>query len=324
MKTSTVTTRVSVLDLKPEVAEVAAEVVAGLTGDDKKLSPKFFYDETGSKLFEAITELPEYYLTRTELSIFDAHLPGMAQAMDDGVCVVEYGSGSSLKIRKVLCEVDAGAYVPVDISGEHLMDMARILAGDFPGLPIYPTCADFTGPFELPLPVKDMPKVGFFPGSSIGNFEPDAASAFLSQVGETLGPGGQLLIGVDLKKDVAVLEAAYDDAQGITAEFNLNMLRNLSGLLDADLDPVRFAHRAHFNREIGAIQMFLDVKEAHEVNIGGERIRFRAGESIHTENSFKYEPEEFLALARRARFSRREMWTDPREWFAVFLLEAAA
>ncbi|MGD8830609.1 MAG: L-histidine N(alpha)-methyltransferase [Pseudomonadales bacterium] len=312
----------AVFDQKPESADVEAEVLAGLTASPKRLSPKFFYDERGSKLFEAITELPEYYPTRTELAIFDAHMETIAASVAPHSCLVEYGSGSSLKIRKVLEEVAPAAYVPVDISREHLMAMAETLQADFPELAIYPTCADFTGDFELPPEVLQMPKVGFFPGSSIGNFEPNSALAFLSRITSTVGAGGRLIIGVDLKKDAAVLEAAYDDAAGVTAAFNLNVLTHLARVLNVDLDPSRFAHRAVYNAELGAVQMFLDVLETHEVTIGGTRIHFEAGESVHTENSFKYEPEEFLALAGRAGFTRIGLWTDPRAWFAVFLLEA--
>ena len=313
-----------VFDLKPEAADVEAEVLAGLRLAEKTLSPKFFYNERGSELFEAITRLPEYYLTRTELSIFDASLDELAKAVPKGSCVVEYGSGSSLKIRKVLEAIDPSAYVPVDISGEHLVAQSRALSADFPGLAVYPTCADFTSAFELPAPVAGVPKVGFFPGSSIGNFLPEDAAAFLGRIAHTLGSGGKLIIGVDLKKDVAVLEAAYDDAAGVTAEFNLNLLAHLGEMLSIDLDQSRFAHRAEYNVELGAIQMFLDVRESHEVVIGGETISFTAGEAIHTENSFKYEPEEFLALAASAGFAEIGRWSDPKQWFAVFLLEVAS
>lgn len=316
--------RFEFFDRKPEPADLQAEVLSGLRSSAKWLHPKFFYDEAGSKLFEAITELPEYYPTRTELEIFDANLDVLAESLAPGGCVVEYGSGSSLKIRKVLSAVAPAAYVPVDISGDHLLAMARTLAADFPELAIYPTCADFTGVFELPPPVSGMTKIGFFPGSSIGNFVPEDALALLKQIATTLSVGSRLIIGVDLKKDVAVLEAAYDDAAGVTAAFNLNLLSHLGEVLGVDLDTSRFAHRARFNEQIGAIQMFLDVLESHEVAIGGETIRFEAGEAIHTENSFKYEPNEFLDLAGAAGFRKVGSWTDPKDWFAVFLLEVAA
>jgi dimethylhistidine N-methyltransferase len=300
---------------------VEAEVLRGLKAARKQLSPKFFYDEKGSKLFEAITELPEYYLTRTELAIFDASLQELAAAIPERSCVIEYGSGSSLKIRKVLQAIEPAAYVPVDISGEHMADMARSLAADFPDLAIYPTCADFTSSFELPPPVANMSKVGFFPGSSIGNFEPVQAAAFLGRVATTLGPGGKLIIGVDLKKDVDVLEAAYDDAAGVTAEFNLNVINHLGETLGIDLDASRFSHRAEYNAEVGAIQMFLDVLESHEVTLAGQSIELQAGEAIHTENSFKYDPAEFLALVADAGFREAGRWTDEKGWFAVYLLE---
>ncbi len=309
-----------VFDLKPEPADITAEVLAGLEQPEKALSPKFFYNEKGSALFETITQLPEYYLTRTELAIFDAHLDELAALVPSESCVVEYGSGTSLKIRKVLESLAPRAYVPVDISGAHLIAMAKQLATDFPDLAIYPTCADFTADFELPPPVERLVKVGFFPGSSIGNFNPKQAEAFLARVSHTLGPAGRLIIGVDLKKDVGLLEAAYDDAAGVTAEFNLNLLSHLGEVLDADLAPERFAHRAEYNVELGAIQMFLDVLETHTVEIAEESIHFKAGEAIHTENSFKYDADEFLGLATRAGFEKLGCWQDPKGWFAVFLL----
>lgn len=299
-----------------------AEVIAGLSRSQKSLPPKYFYDEVGSKLFEAITALPEYYPTRTELEIFDDSMAAIADCIGPGVCVVEYGSGSSLKIRKVLEQVEALAYVPVDISREHLIASAAELVADFAELQVYPTCADFTGAFDLSAPVAAMPKVGFFPGSSIGNFDPDTAEDFLMTVRETLGAGARLIIGVDLKKDPQILESAYDDAAGVTAEFNLNLLSHLTRALGTPFDPERFRHRAIYNAEIGAVQMFLDVVESHEVVIGAERIHFQAGESIHTENSFKFDPEDFVQLAQRAGFGELSRWTDQRDWYAVYLFEA--
>ncbi len=311
-------------DRKPPATDVEAEVIEGLSETRKRLPPKFFYDEAGSKLFESITMLPEYYLTRTELEIFERYLEVMASSIGPGVCVVEYGSGSNLKIRKLLEQVRPLAYVPVDISREHLIDSAVDLAADFPELQIYPTCADFTGAFALPAPVAHLPKVGFFPGSSIGNFQPDDAEAFLAQVRETLGVDARLIIGVDLKKSPEILEAAYNDARGITADFNLNLLTHLAAVLGVQFVPARFRHRAIYNSEIGAVQMFLDVVDTHEVEIGEVQIRFESGESVHTENSFKYEPEEFLRLATRAGFRETGRWTDPQDRFAVFLLEVSA
>lgn len=310
-------------DCKPDVLDVREEVLGGLCSEAKSIPPKYFYDERGSRLFEAITRLPEYYLTRTELSVLDACLEDIALAVGDDLCVVEYGSGSSAKIRKVLERIAARAYVPVDISGEHLVQMAKSLQGDFPALDIYPTCADFTHRFPLPEPVAAHSKVGFFPGSSIGNFDPPAAQAFLAAARETLGAGSHFVVGVDLKKPVAVLESAYDDSQGVTAAFNLNVLRHLGELLDADLDTDRFRHCSSYNPQLGCVQMFLEVIDDHAVNVAGQEIRFVGGERIHTENSFKYDPQEFLALAAAGGYQLVEGWTDSADWFAVYLLEAA-
>ncbi len=305
------------------MADVKAEVLEGLLGPAKTLHPKYFYDEQGSRLFEAITRLPEYYLTRSELEIFDAHLSDISSRVPGQSCIVEYGSGSSLKIRKVIEELDPAAYVPVDISREHMVAMAEALARDFPDLAIYPTCADFTDTFALPPPVAGLTKVGFFPGSSIGNFSPADAVGFLQRMAKTLGAGARLIIGVDLKKDPAVLEAAYDDAAGVTAEFNLNLIRHLGEVLHADLNPDRFRHRAVYNESLGAVQMFLDVRDSHDVLIGDRLVHFEAGEAIHTENSFKYDPADFLELVAGAGFAEVAGWTDRKGWFSVFLLEVA-
>lgn len=314
--------RFAFFDLKPHAADMREEVLAGLAGEPKRLSPKYFYDETGSELFERITRLPEYYLTRTEMALFDAYLDDIARALGDGVCLVEYGAGTTLKIRKLLERLRPAAYVPVDISGEHLEAQTRELHADFPWLDLFPTCADFTGPFALPEPVADLPKVGFFPGSSIGNFDPDGAETFLHNVHDTLGSGGRLLVGIDRKKDPAVIEAAYNDAQGITAAFNLNVLRHINERLDADFDLDAFAHEARFDPEQGCLQMFLKSREAQTVHVGGVAVSFAAGERIHTENSFKYRPEEFGALAERGGFLVDSWWTDEAERFALFLLRA--
>ncbi|MEZ5558574.1 MAG: L-histidine N(alpha)-methyltransferase [Pseudomonadales bacterium] len=310
-------------DLKPPPGDMHAEVHAGLTGPTKRLPPKYFYDATGSKLFEAITRLPEYYLTRTELGLFDRYQDELAAALGDGVCLVEYGSGSSRKIRKVLERARPLAYVPVDISGDHLAAQARTLVADFPWLQVYPTCADYSQPFALPEPVARLTKVGFFPGSSIGNFEPAAAEAFLRNARRTLGARSRLLIGVDRKKDVRVLEAAYDDAEGVTAAFNLNMLSHLNAALGCDFDLSGFRHEANYNHALGCVQMHLRSLRQQRVRIGDAVVTFAAGERIHTENSFKYHPEEFTALAGRAGFDVKDWWTDERGWFATFLLEAS-
>lgn len=310
-------------DLKPETRSVRAEVLRGLSKPEKTISPKYFYDEVGSQLFEQITELPEYYLTRTEIALFDTYSDAISAYLGHGGALVEYGSGSSRKIRKMLESVRPVAYVPVDISGDHLQENAKSLQKDFPWLSLYPVCTDFSAAFALPAPVRALEKTGFFPGSSIGNFEPESAVGLLSNIRATLGSGSHLLLGVDRKKDKALLEAAYDDAAGVTAAFNLNMLTHLNETLGADFDLQAFQHEAHYNSELGCVQMFLRSLCAQSVDIGGAQLSFAKDELIHTENSFKYHPDEFEALALRAGFAKTDFWTDANSWYSVFLLEVA-
>ena len=309
-------------DHKPDTSAVLDEVLTGLKQRPRTISPKFFYDEHGSRLFEAITELPEYYPTRTELSVFDACLPAIADVLGTGWCLVEYGAGSTKKVRKLLEVLKPAAYLPVDISTDHLRDQSRDLHRDFPGLEVYPTGADFTTAFELPEVVDGLTKVGFFPGSSIGNFEPSGASAFLRNVSVTLGAGGYLIVGIDRKKDTQVLEAAYNDAAGVTAEFNLNLLNHLNHLLGADFDVDAFAHRAHYNDELGCIQMFLESRIEQSVHLAGHTIDLTAGERIHTENSYKYHLDDFTQLAADSGFDTVQAWSDARDYFSVVLLKA--
>lgn len=309
------------LDQKPQLGSMRDEVVAGLSATPKTLSPKYFYDAVGSELFEQITELPEYYLTRTEIALFDRYSDAIADAVGRGGCLVEYGSGSNRKIRKLLESAAPAAYVPVDISGEHLEQNARALQADFPDLALYPICADITEPFALPLAVAGLTKIGFFPGSSIGNFEPRAAVRLLKIIRDTLGAGQYLLLGIDRKKDPSVLEAAYDDAAGVTAAFNLNSLSHLNDQLGADFDLTAFQHRASYNETLGCVQMFLQAKSAQRVHIDGAVIEIAAGEHIHTENSFKYHPQEFEALAAEAGYGKEAFWTDDKERYSVFLFK---
>lgn len=307
-------------DFKPHATDMADEVLRGLSATPKMLSPKYFYDARGSALFEQITELEEYYPTRTEMGLFDQHLPEIGARLGHDVCVIEYGSGSSKKIRKVLESITPVAYVPVDISGEHLQANARRLYEDFPWIHMYPVCADMTQSFELPPPAAQHRLAGFFPGSSIGNFSKPDARQFLQHVRDTVGTDGALIIGVDRKKDPAVLEAAYNDAQGVTAQFNLNALEHINTALGTDFDTGAFEHRALYNEAKGCIQMFLESTRAQVVTLAGARIDIGAGERIHTENSYKYDPEEFLALAADAGFAQDGHWTDARDWFSLFLL----
>lgn len=308
-------------DYEPAVGVVAAEVLTGLQKDEKQISPKYFYDERGSQLFDAITQLPEYYPTRTELALFDRFLPEIKQrAAREPFCVVEYGSGSSKKIRRVLDVLQPAAYVPVDISRQYLLDNARQLKADFPELAMYPVCADIGESFALPEEVHAMRKLGFFPGSSIGNFSPEEATRFLQRVRLTLGHDAQMLIGVDAKKSVAVLEAAYNDSAGVTAEFNLNALLHLNDQLGADFNPQQFAHVARYNAELGCVQMFLRSRVAQQVTIGQTIIEFAAHELVHTEDSYKYQPQEFSRIAQQAGFGETVLWQDANAWYSLFLL----
>jgi dimethylhistidine N-methyltransferase len=315
--------RFQFFDLKPGIVDMREEVLAGLTADPKRLSPKYFYDERGSRLFEQITRLPEYYLTRTELALFDRHLDELAAVVGAGTCLVEYGSGSSLKIRRLLQQIKPAAYVPVDISSDHLQAQARALHRDHPWLDVYPTCADFTVAFPLPPPVLGLPRVGFFPGSSIGNFDPAGAVRFLGNARTTLGAGARLLVGVDRKKDRTVLEAAYDDATGVTADFNRNVLAHINRRLGADFPLSAFHHEASYDAAAGCIRIHLRCSRAVTVEVAGTPIHIAAGERIHTENSHKYHPDEFAELAHRGGFSVERWWTDARDWFALFLLRVA-
>jgi len=308
-------------DRKPPRSDELQEVLAGLSRSHKALSPKFFYDEAGSRLFEAITELPEYYLTRTELGILQSAGDALSRAAADRGCVVEYGSGSTLKIRRLLDLVSPRAYVPVDISRDYLQLSAQALREDYPSLNVYPTCADYSQVVALPEPVRGLSRLGFFPGSSIGNFSPEAAADFLGNAARTLEAGALMLVGVDCKKDPAVLEAAYDDAAGVTAQFNLNLLAHLNSALGADFDLDGFVHEAHYDEAAGCVRMHLRSLADQVVCIGGQRIAFAQGERLHTENSFKYHPDEFIALAQSAGFELREQWFDERRWFGLYLLE---
>jgi dimethylhistidine N-methyltransferase len=311
-------------DFDPADVDMAEDVIAGLSRQPKRLSPKYFYDARGSALFEEITRLDEYYLTRTEMALFERVLPEVKASLGDDVCLIEYGSGSSHKIRKLLEVITPKAYVPVDISKEHLVANAKALHRDFPELHLYPVCADITQSFDLPVEVDAMQKVAFFPGSSIGNFEPDDAVAFLRNVHQTVGVGGDMLIGVDRKKPIRVLESAYNDARGVTAEFNLNILAHINERLDANFALEHFTHQARYNDELGCIQMFLRSERDQAVDLVGAQVEFTTGEELHTENSFKYDPHEFADLVRDAEFSVVREWADEQGWFSLFLLEAVS
>lgn len=299
------------------------EVIEGLLAPQKSLAPKYFYDERGSQLFDEITRLPEYYPTRTETALFEAHSSEIAQHFSGAVTLIEYGSGSSRKIRALLEGMKPAAYVPLDISGEHLETSAKTLQADYEWLDIFAVCADYSQEIQLPELIPLNQPMAFFPGSSIGNFAPADAQAFLSRVRALVGDQGKLLIGVDRKKDKAVLESAYNDAAGVTAAFNLNVLTHLNRELDGNFNPQGFAHRAIYNEEIGSIQMFLESLTEQRVTLADERIEFAQGEQIHTENSYKYDPQQFVELAARSGWVEERHFTDEQNYFSVFLLKAA-
>lgn len=308
-------------DLGVEDRLAITEVLEGLQQPQKQIAPKYFYDERGSQLFDAITELPEYYPTRTEMGLFDLCLPQVHGLVgEQSVCVLEYGSGSSKKIRRVLEVLVPEAYVPVDISRQYLLDNTHQLHRDFPHIAMYPVCADISRSFALPEEVGSMQVLGFYPGSSIGNFPPEQAVEFLQRVAQTLGKGAHLLIGVDAKKSTQVLEAAYNDSAGVTAAFNLNVLRHLNEQLEADFRLENFQHEAWYNDEQGCIQMFLRSTCAQRVTINDAVISFAQDERIHTEDSYKYSMEEFEQMAQQAGFAMVERWQDAKQWYSLFLL----
>jgi len=303
------------------ISAFAADVVAGLTATPKHLPPKYFYDHAGSALFERITQLPEYYPTRCEIDILQRRAADIAALLPPGAALIEFGSGSSSKTRILLAAAkNLGAYAPVDISAQFLQQQADALHREYPKLVVRPVAADFSQPFVLPDAVQIMPRSGFFPGSTIGNFEPHEAAAFLRNAGRILGRGSLLIIGVDLVKDTQVLQKAYNDAQGVTAAFNLNLLARINRELGAKFNLDGFEHHAFFNRERSRIEMHLAAIKRHRVRVCGECIDFRAGETIHTENSYKYSVESFGAMARGAGWKPLEVWTDARSYFSVHVL----
>lgn len=299
-----------------------AEILSGLSEAQKRLSPKFFYDERGSEIFDEITRLPEYYPTTTERGIMVACVAEIADLVGVEASIIEFGAGSSAKIRQLLSSIhEPAVYVPVDISRDFLVAAAEDLAADFPDLEILPVAADFTQPFDLPSP-KIMPRrnIVFFPGSTIGNFEPAAALSLLQVMYQEAGANGGLLIGVDLQKEPSVLERAYDDEAGVTAEFNLNMLRHINRAFDADFDLERFEHVSLYNADVGRIEMYLRSVGEQVVNVSGRAFSFADGERILTEHSYKYTVDGFTALAAKAGFSAERVWTDARQYFAVMYL----
>jgi dimethylhistidine N-methyltransferase len=307
---------------KPQKAESSAfetDVLAGLTTTPKRVPAKYFYDAAGSLLFERITELPEYYPTRCEMSILRDHAANIATLIPEGSALVEFGSGSSKKARILLRAAPIlAAYVPVDICPEMLAQEAAELQPDFPQLKVLPVTADICYPFDLPEEARTAPvRIGFFPGSTIGNFEPHEAAAFLRNAGTILGKGAILLIGVDLIKSADVLNAAYSDADGVTAKFNRNLLTRINRELGGTFKLDTFEHHAFYNRERNRVEMHLASLKRQKVKVAGETIDFRAGETIHTENSYKYSIESLGALARGVGWTASGAWIDDRKYFSI-------
>jgi len=311
-------------DFEPDIRTFYADVVKGLCGDVKSLPCKYFYDAHGSQLFDDICDLEEYYPTRTELGIMNDWVDEIGDLLGNDFRLVEYGSGSSLKTRILLERLKGlDLYVPVDISRSHLQQSARRLSVDYPNVPIIPVCADYTSTFALPARDKGERTIVYFPGSTIGNFHPSEAREFLTRIAEQCGTGGGLLIGVDLKKDPAVLNAAYNDALGVTAAFNLNLLTRINRELGGDFLLNYFEHNAFYNVFLGRIEMHLLSTVKQNVRVGGEIFHFDEGETIHTECSYKYTVDEFAELACEAGFRQMSVWTDPNELFSVQYLKVA-
>jgi len=306
--------------LPPNVDDTFADdVVGGLQATPKRVPAKYFYDAEGSLLFERITDLPEYYPTRCEMRILQENAADIAKLIPDGAALIEFGSGSNKKVRILLQAVSKlGCYVPVDICQEMVEQEATELKPDFPQLKVLPVTADITQDFVLPPEAKAAPlRVGFFPGSTIGNFEPHEAAGFLRHAAKILGPGARLIIGADLIKPAEILNAAYNDAAGVTARFNLNLLTRINRELGGNFNLDGFEHHAFYNRERNRVEMHLASLKRQKAKVAGETIEFRAGETIHTENSYKYSIEKLSALARGAGWRPLQVWTDDHNYFSI-------
>lgn len=313
---------IKLYDFDPGQDHFRAEVLSGLQKPQKELPCKYFYDERGSLLYERICALDEYYIPYTEVAIMETYIEEIVQLLGPRVLLIEYGSGSSTKTRILLDHLhDIVAYAPIDISREQLLRVTKQITLDYPKLEVLPVCADYTNDFELPVPKRPNDRVVvYFPGSTIGNFEPASAKLFLERIAEVCGQGGGLLIGVDLKKDPTVLHRAYNDSQGVTAAFNLNLLERINRELGCDFQTEFFEHHAFYNPLEGRIEMHLISMKDQTVHLDDIAIRFVQGESIWTENSYKYELEDFERLAAAAGFKTERVWTDDQQWFSIHYL----
>ena len=319
------TVPVEVTDLRPTPDDILGDVLAGLSATPKALPSKYFYDAEGSRLFEAITRQPEYYPTRVELALMETHAAEIAAAVGPRAHVVEYGSGSGRKTRILLDALDDPvAYTPIEISRTALVGSVARLAGEFDDIELLPVSADFTEPVPLPRPARTPARVlVFFPGSTLGNFEHDDAVRLLRSMRQTMGVGGAALVGIDLDKDPALIEAAYNDAAGVTAAFTLNLLARLNRELGSDFDLSAFAHRARYDTARKRVETFLVSARDQRVTVGGQAFDFAAGEAMQVEYSHKYDDTAFAALAGRAGLRVDRAWNDPRDWFGQRLLVPA-
>lgn len=309
-------------DFAPRESALLDDVLAGLSATPKTLPPKYFYDARGSALFDEICELPEYYPTRTELAMLERDAGDIAAHVGSGSTIVEYGSGAARKTVLLLRALNPTSYIAIDIAGEQLRTSMQRLAALFPTIRMSGVCADYSRPLDLSGIDEGTAqrRIVFFPGSTIGNFSVPEALEFLATARTLAGAGGGMLVGVDLKKERSVLEAAYNDAAGVTAAFNLNLLERLNRELGADFNVSAFRHRAHYNEDEGRIEMHLAATRDQRVTVGGREFRIAEGETIHTENSYKYAPDEFAALAARAGFNTSHCWIDPERLFSIHYL----
>ncbi|MBT8119245.1 MAG: L-histidine N(alpha)-methyltransferase [Gammaproteobacteria bacterium] len=315
--------RYQFFDQHPEIADFREDIIRGLSAPEPYILPKYFYDETGSRLFEDICNTQEYYPTRTEVSIIRNNIDDIVNTLGKDCLLIEPGSGDSYKVRLLLDALRPVAYLPIDISRRYLQDEAQKLAAEFTWLNVHAVCADFTGNLELPYHVEAVNKVAFFPGSTIGNFLPQQAVTVLREIRMMVGDDGGLLIGVDLQKESAILNAAYNDREGFTEQFNKNLLLRINRELGADFDLEQFEHLAFFNKEKHRIEMHLVSRQDQHISIGDQVFKFEKGQRIHTEYSHKYTVEHFQQLAREAGFNSVKTWLDEERLFSVHYLQVA-